>query len=123
MKKKNFISMLMGTVGGILFSIGMCMSLLPDWNAFTPGIVVAVIGIIVLFAMMVVRRKMEGKPLVELSGKTIGTIFLGIIGTLALGIGLTMTMIWEGLLIQGIVVGIVGILLLMCLIPICKGLE
>lgn len=33
MKKKNFVSMIMGTVGGILFAIGMCMCLLPQWNA------------------------------------------------------------------------------------------
>ena len=26
MKKKNFVSMIMGTVGGILFAIGMCMA-------------------------------------------------------------------------------------------------
>lgn len=30
MKKKNFVSMIMGTIGGILFAIGMCMCLLPE---------------------------------------------------------------------------------------------
>ena len=30
MEKKNFISLIMGTVGGILFTIGMCMCLLPQ---------------------------------------------------------------------------------------------
>ena len=29
MKKKNFVSLLFGTVGGILFALGMCMCLLP----------------------------------------------------------------------------------------------
>ena len=27
MKKKNFVSMIMSTIGGILFAIGMCMCL------------------------------------------------------------------------------------------------
>ena len=39
MKKKNFVSMIMGTVGGILVAIGMCMCLLLQWNAFNQGIV------------------------------------------------------------------------------------
>ena len=33
MKKSNFISMIMGTIGVILGAIGMCMCLLPEWNA------------------------------------------------------------------------------------------
>ena len=29
MEKKNFITLVLGTVGGLLFSIGMCMCFLP----------------------------------------------------------------------------------------------
>ena len=100
------------------------MCLLPEWNAFTQGVVVAVIGAVVLVAMVIVRRKMEGKPVVvKLSGKTIGGILLGIVGTLTLGVGMCMVMVWEGLMIWGIIVGVVGIILLLCLIPLCKGLK
>jgi len=31
--------MIMGTIGDILSAIGMCMCLLPEWNAFRPGVV------------------------------------------------------------------------------------
>lgn len=48
MKKKNFVSLLFGTVGGILFALGMCMCLLPEWGAFTPGVVIAAVGAVVL---------------------------------------------------------------------------
>lgn len=37
MKKKNFVSLVFGTVGIILFALGMCMCLLPEWGAFTPA--------------------------------------------------------------------------------------
>ena len=74
MKKKNFVSMIMGTVGGILFAIGMCMCLLPQWNAFNQGIVMGAAGAVILLAMLIVRRKMEGKPAVRLNGKAIGTV-------------------------------------------------
>ncbi|MCM1494866.1 MAG: hypothetical protein NC089_03605 [Bacteroides sp.] len=124
MEKKNFVTLILSTVGGLLFALGMCMAMLPEWNAFMPGIVTGVIGVIVLLIMIMVRRKMSGKSVfVKFSGKTIGTVILGIVGALALGVGMCMTMVWEGLLIPGIVVGIVGIVLLLCLIPLCKGLK
>ena len=123
MTKKNFVTLILGTIGGILFALGMCMAMLPEWNAFTPGVVIGAVGLIVLLAMVMVRRKMEGKPLVvKLTAKTVGAILLGIIGTLALGVGLCMVMVWD-MLVYGIVVGLVGIVLLLCLIPMVKGLK
>ena len=37
MSKKNFVSLIFGTVGGILFALGMCMSLLPEWGMMQEG--------------------------------------------------------------------------------------
>ena len=123
MTKKNFVTLILGTIGGILFALGMCMAMLPEWNAFTPGFVIGAVGLIVLLAMVMVRRKMEGKPIVvKLTAKTVGAILLGIIGTLALGVGMCMVMVWD-MLVYGIVVGLVGIVLLLCLIPMVKGLK
>lgn len=125
MEKKNFVSMIMGVIGGILFALGMCMCLVEEWGAFNQGVVVAVVGLVVLVALLMVRRKMEGKSLVvRLSAKTIGTAALAIVGALTLGVGMCMTMVWGAtLMIPGIVVGLLGIVLLLCLIPLCKGLR
>lgn len=123
MKKSNFVSMVMGTVGGILFAVGMCMCLLPAWNAFTQGVIAAGAGAAVLIAMLIVRRRMEGKPAIKLNGKAVGTVALGVVGALTLGVGMCMAMVWAGLMIPGVIVGIAGIVLLMSLIPICKGLK
>ena len=77
MSKKNFVTLILSTIGGILFAVGMCMALLPEWNAFIPGIVMGVIGVVILMIMVMVRRKMSGKPVfVKLSGKTIGAVVL-----------------------------------------------
>lgn len=122
MKKKNFIALIMGTIGGLLFALGMCMCLLPEWNAFKQGVVVAVIGVVILIAMLLIHRKMSGKPAIKLNAKAIGTVIFGIIATIVLGVGMCMVMVWN-MMVQGILVGIVGILLLLCLIPICKGLK
>ena len=122
MKKSNFITLVMSTVGGILLAIGMCMCLLPEWNAFRPGIVLGSAGLVVLLAMAAVRRKMENKEPIKWNGKTVLTVLVGIVGTLALGVGMCMTMVW-GVMIIGILVGIVGIVILLALIPICKGIK
>ena len=122
MKKKNFVSLIFGTVGVILFGIGMCMCSLPEWGAFTPGVVIGAAGIVVLLVLLMVRRKMEGKPAVHISGKAVGAVLLSIAVALVLGVGMCMTMIWN-MLVPGIVMGAAGILLLLCLIPLVKGLK
>lgn len=44
--------MIMGTIGGILFAIGMCMCMIKEWNAFQQGIIIGVIGIILLLSLI-----------------------------------------------------------------------
>lgn len=122
MKKSSFVAMILGTIGGILFALGMCMALITEWNARQPGIVLGVLGVAVLLIMLLVWRKMENKEPIHLSGKAIGTVLLGILGALVLGVGMCLTMVW-GRMIVGTLVGIVGIVLLLCLIPMVKGIK
>ncbi len=122
MKKKDFVTLIMSTVGGILFALGMCMALIPEWGAMRPGIVVGAVGAVVLLAMVLVRRKMSGKPAIVFNGKAIGITLLGVAGAIILGVGMCMTMIWE-MMAPGIIVGIVGIVALLYLIPVVKGLK
>ena len=122
MKKSTFVAMILGTIGGILFALGMCMTLIPEWNAFQPGIIMGVTGAVVLLIMVLVWRKMENKASVKLSGKTIGAILIGIVGALLLGVGMCLTMVWSNM-VMGIVIGIIGIIILICLIPLIKGLK
>ena len=111
MKKSTFTAMILGTIGGILFALGMCMALIPEWDAFRPGVAMGVIGAAVLLIMVLVWRKMENKSPIHLSGKTIGMVLLGIVGALLLGVGMCLTMVWgSGLMIPGILVGCVGLL-------------
>lgn len=122
MKKKDFVTLIMSTIGGILFALGMCMALLPEWGVLNQGIVIGAIGLVVLLAMLLVRRKMDGKPAIVFNTRAIGITLLGVVGAIVLGVGMCMTMIWN-MMVPGIIVGIVGIALLLCLIPVVKGLE
>ncbi|MDE7186288.1 MAG: hypothetical protein K2O13_02110 [Lachnospiraceae bacterium] len=122
MKKSNFVAMILGTIGGILFALGMCMALIPEWNTFWPGVIMGVIGAVVLLIMVLVWRKMENKDPIKLSGKTIGATLIGIAGALLLGVGMCLTMVWSNM-VMGIIIGTVGIVVLLCLIPFIKGLK
>ncbi len=122
MKKSSFVAMILGTIGGVLFALGMCMALIAEWNAFTPGVVLGVIGAVVLLIAVIVWRKMEGKAPIHLSGKTFATILLSVVGALTLGVGMCMVMVWN-MLVPGVIVGLIGIIALMALIPLCKGLK
>lgn len=122
MPKKDFVTLILSTVGGILFALGMCMALLPEWNAFMEGIVVGAAGLVVLLIMVIVRRKMSGKKAIVFNGRAIGTTLLGVAGAIVLGVGMCMTMIWD-MMVPGIIVGVVGIVALLCLIPAIKGLK
>ena len=122
MKKSSFVAMILGTIGGILFALGMCMALIAEWNAFKPGIIMGVAGILVLLLMVGVWRKMEHKEPIKVAGKTIGATFIGIVGSLLLGVGMCLTMVWSHMVI-GILIGIAGIVVLLCLIPFIKGLK
>lgn len=122
MKKSTFVAMILGTIGGILFALGMCMALIPEWNAFQPGVIMGVVGAVVLLIMVLVWRKMENKEPIKLSGKTIGATLIGIVGALLLGVGMCLTMVWSNMVV-GIIVGIIGIVVLLCLIPFIRGLK
>lgn len=122
MKKSSFVAMVLGTVSGVLFALGMCMALLPEWNAFKPGVIFGCVGLLLGIITVIVWRKMEGKQPVRLSGKVILAVAVGIIGALALGVGMCFSMIWEQMVL-GVVVGLVGIVVLLCLIPLTKGIK
>ena len=66
--------MILGTIGGILFALGMCMALIPEWDAFNQGVVMGVIGAVVLLIMVLVWRKMENKNPIKVSALFCGEL-------------------------------------------------
>ena len=121
MEKKNFITLLMGVVGGLLFALGMCMCLLPEWDMFNAGVGFGITGAIVLLATWIVYRKMAGKKPINLNAKLVGKVVYGLFASLVFGVGMSMTMVFEGMMLPGIIIGIIGIVLLLLLIPMCFG--
>ena len=121
MRKSAFVNLVVGVIGGLLFSLGMCMCLLPQWDAFQTGIVCTAVGAAVLLIQAVTAFLRSGKK-IRINWKLTGKVLFGIFGALVLGVGMCMIMVWN-MMLPGIAVGIAGIVLLLCLIPMCLGLK
>ena len=122
MKKSSFVAMMLGTVSGVLFSLGMCMALLPEWNSFNIGVIFGAVGIILGLITLMVWRKMENKAPIKLNGRMVAIWAFGILGALILGVGMCFCMVWNNIIL-GTVIGLVGILLLLSIIPVVKGIK
>ena len=115
MKKSSFAAMILGTVSVVLFALGMCMALIPEWNAFMPGVIFGCAGLIFGLITLIVWRRMEHKEPIRIDGKTILTVVIGAVGALALGV-------WDKM-VMGVGIGLVGIVVLLCLLPLTKGIK
>lgn len=123
MEKKNFVTLVLGVVGGLLFGLGMCMCLLPEWNMFKEGVVCAAIGLVILLITLIVYRKLSGAAPIKVNAKIVGKVIYGVISSLVLGAGMALILAFEGKMVIGIILGIVGIVMLLFLIPMCVGLK
>ena len=122
MKKSHFITLVVCVIAGLMFSLGMCMCLLPEWNSFTLGVFLTAIGGVTLITMAVIAYLKTGKEVKTINWKLVGKIAFGVVGALVLGLGMCMIMVWN-LMLWGIIVGIVGLVMLLFLIPMFLGLK
>ena len=122
MKKSSFVALILGTASGVLFALGMCMALLPEWNAFKEGVIFGGIGIVLGIITLLLWCKMENKKLPKMNGKNFFRIIYGIIAVLVLGVGMCMCLVWQQI-VWGTLIGLLGIIMLIALIPMIKGIK
>lgn len=122
MKKSSFVALAMGTVSGVLFALGMCMALLPEWDSFTEGVIFGAVGMVLGMITALVWCKMENKKMPKISGKNVFRAIYATIAVLVLGLGLCMCLVWQQI-VWGTLVGLLGIIMLISLIPMIKGIR
>lgn len=127
MKKETLLEIILGTIGSLAFAIGMCMCLIPEWNLFKAGVVVAVIGFIVLLCIIPVYRSSHPKKKHEkINWGIVFTWIVGIVGALVMGFGMSKVMVGNPTktdLLIGIGTGIVGLLVCVFNYPIYSYLK
>ena len=99
------------------------MALIEEWIMMNQGIVIGLIGLVILLVMVLIRRKMSVKQMIKLNVKMIGYIIYTLFALIVFGTGLAIVTSIQEYMIFGIVFGVVGIVLLICLIPMLKGLK
>lgn len=122
MKKSSFVALVLGTVSGVLFALGMCMALLPEWNAFWEGVVFGGIGLAIGLITALIWCKMENKKMPKMNGKNVLRTLYAVIAVLVLGVGMCLCLVWEEI-VWGTLVGLLGIVMLIALIPMVKGIQ
>ncbi len=98
------------------------MAMIKEWEAFQPGVVFGCVGLLLGLITWILWRKMEHKDPVQITAKTFLMVTVGGIGASALGIGMCFSMVW-GKMIQGIIIGLLGIAVLLSLIPLTTGIK
>lgn len=127
MKKDTLLEIILGTIGGLVFAIGMCMTLIPEWNLFNLGVAITVIGFILLLCIIPVYRSTHPKKQhAPINWGIVFTWIIGVVGALIMGFGISKVMIdapSQSELILGIVVGIIGLLICVLNYPIYSYLK
>ena len=127
MKKDTLVEIILGTVGGLIFAMGMCMCLIPEWNLFNAGIVVSIIGFIVLLCIVPVYRSNHPKKQHEpINWGIVFTWIIGVVGALIMGFGMSRVMVEnpsQTNMIIGIISGVIGLLICVLNYPIYTYLK
>lgn len=127
MKRETLLEIILGTIGGLGFAIGMCMCLIPEWDVLKEGAIVTGIGFIILLCIIPIYRLSHPK---RMHGKVnwgiVITWVVGIVGALVMGFGMSKVMIGDPSkadLLIGIGTGVVGLLVCVFNYPIYSYLK
>lgn len=127
MKKDTLLEIILGTIGGLVFAMGMCMCLVTEWNMFTPGVVVGIVGFIILLCIIPVYRKSHPKKQRgPINWGIVFTWIIGVVGALIMGFGMSKIMVGEPSrsdMIIGLITGVVGLIICVLNYPIYSYIK
>ena len=128
MKKETLLEIILGNIGGLIFAIGMCMGLIPEWDMLKEGIIVGIIGFIILLCIIPIYRKNHPKTKVkkQIDWGIVATWIIGVIGALVMGYGMSRVMVGEATksdMIIGLITGVVGLIVCVLNYPIYSYIK
>ena len=127
MKKETLLEIILGTIGGLIFALGMCMCLIPEWNLFTPGVITSIIGFLILLCIIPIYKKEHPrKPHGKINWGIVLTFIVGIVGSLIMGFGMSKVMIEAASkndMIVGIITGIIGLIICVLNYPVYSYIK
>lgn len=128
MKKETLLEIVLGTIGGLIFALGMCMCLIPEWNMMVGGVIASIISFIILLCIIPVYRKSHPKTKVkkQTDWGIVATFIIGLIGALTMGFGRSKIMVDSASktdMIIGLITGIIGLIVCVLNYPIYSYIK
>jgi len=127
MKKETLLEIILGTIGGLVFAVGMCMCLIEEWDMFTAGVIVAIIGGIILLCIIPVYRKSHPRKQHDpINWGIVLAWVVGIAGALVMGFGMSKVMVDDKSstdMIIGIITGVIGLIVCVLDYPIYSFIK
>lgn len=127
MEKEALLEIILGTIGGLIFAIGMCMCLIPEWDMFTYGVVVSIVGFIILLCIIPVYRVNHPKKRdVSINYGIIVSWIIGVVGALVMGFGMSKVMVDGSTktdMIIGMITGVIGLVICVLNYPIYSYIK
>lgn len=127
MKKETLWEIILGTIGGLIFAVGMCMCLIPEWDLFKVGVVVAIVGFLILLCIIPVYRSTHPKKQHEpIHWGIVLAWIIGVVGALIMGFGMSKVMMRnpsDADMLVGIIIGVIGLIVCVLDYPIYSFLS
>lgn len=127
MKKETLLEIIIGTIGGLIFAIGMCMCLVEEWDLLILGIITSIIGFLILLLIIpIYRREHPRKKHKKINWSLLLTWIIGIIGSLIMGYGMSKVMVdvtSKMDMLVGIITGVVGLIICVLNYPIYSYIK
>lgn len=127
MKKGTLLGIILGTIGKLVFAIGICMCLIQKWDLFEAGVIMEIIGVLILLCTIPIYRSNHSKKIhKKVNWGLIFTMVIGVIGALVMGFGMSKIMVddpGKTDLLIGIGTGTVGFLVCGLGFPIYSYLK
>ena len=124
MKKETLLEIILGTIGGLVFAIGMCMCLLPEWNMFTAGVITTIIGFVILLGIIPVYKSSHPKKVKANKSINWGIVLtwtVGVVGALIMGFGMSKILVGNANtsnMVVGLITGVVGLVVCVLNYPV-----
>ena len=127
MKKETLMEIILGTIGGLIFAIGMCMCLIPEWDLFKVGVVVSIVGLIILLCIIpIYKNEHPSTTSKKINLSFVLAFVIGIIGALIMGFGMSKVMVDNANrsdMLIGIITGVIGLIVCVLDYPIYSYLK
>lgn len=128
MKKETLLEIILGTIGGLIFAIGMCMVLIENWNTFIEGIIVGIIGFIILLLIIPIYKKSHPKKgnKKQTDWGIVATWTIGVVGALVMGFGMSKIMVGDATktdMIIGLITGVIGLIVCVLNYPVYSYIK